>query len=173
MWDSLLPQTLLPGVSEDPFAAWTLGGGQTAEAEWPSSADGWDTQNAYPVNDYEMEEDETDTDTSSDDGQEDVGGPDIRHLGEEEAAETLYWAYRGAKRVWRRFTGKPVRKFRRFFKRSRFHQKGHKGKGRGFMYTRDDLYLFIKGKGKGKRAHTSGKGFGRRRNPKDRNGNVM
>jgi len=32
---------------------------------------------------------------------------------------------------------------------------------------------FLSGKGKGDRSHSSGKGFGRRKNPKDRNGQIM
>ena len=41
------------------------------------------------------------------------------------------------------------------------------------MWTQDDTLAYLKGKGKGKRAHTSGKGFGRRGNPRDRNGDIM
>ena len=41
------------------------------------------------------------------------------------------------------------------------------------MWTHDDTLAYLKGKGKGKRAHTSGKGFGCRGNPRDRNGEVM
>ena len=39
--------------------------------------------------------------------------------------------------------------------------------------TGDDVEFFLKGKGKGHRKHTTGKGFGRRKNPKDKDGNVM
>ncbi len=41
------------------------------------------------------------------------------------------------------------------------------------MWTQDDTLAYLRGEGKGKRAHTSGKGFGRRGNPRDRNGEVM
>ena len=45
-----------------------------------------------------------------------------------------------------------------------------KGKSRGFMWTRDDALTYLQGKGKGKHSGSSGKGFGRRSNPKDRAG---
>ena len=37
----------------------------------------------------------------------------------------------------------------------------------------EEQYALLKGKGKGQRTHSTGKGFGRRGNPKDKNGNVM
>ena len=40
------------------------------------------------------------------------------------------------------------------------------------MWTQDDTLAYLKGKGKGNRSHSSGKGFGRRKNPRDRNGNL-
>ena len=122
---------------------------------------------AYPA--YDQEDDGTDSDTSSDDGYEDVGGPNTANVSEQEAAETIYMAYRRAKRVWRRYTDKPVRKFRRHFKKFN----NTKGRGRGFFWTQDDVYAYLKGKGKGHRSHSSGKGFGRKKNPKDRNGNIL
>jgi hypothetical protein len=96
-------------------------------------------------------------------------------VSEAETAEGVYMLYRHAKKRWRRFTGKPVRKFRRHLK---FVRKG-KGKGkslgkqRGFMWTQEETLAYLKGKGKGDRVHTSGKGFGRRKNPKDQHGNIM
>ena len=72
-------------------------------------------------------------------------------------------------------TCKPVRKFRRHmnhhFKRSKGKGKG-KGKSRGFMWTHDDTLAYLKGQGKGGKSGSSGKGFGRRKNPKDRAGNT-
>ena len=62
-------------------------------------------------------------------------------MGDAEASEAIFYHYRSAKRVWRRFTGKPVRKFRRYFKRT-IRRKGEgpsEGKGRGFFYTQDDV----------------------------------
>ena len=94
-----------------------------------------------------------------------------------EAAHHIYLQMRTAKRTWRRFTGRPVRRFRRFFKASKGRGKGKiKGKrspGQAFMYTQDEVNAFLSGKGKGGRSHSSGKGFGRKKNPKDRNGQLM
>ena len=41
------------------------------------------------------------------------------------------------------------------------------------MWTADDALAYLKGKGKGHRSGTSGKGFGRKGNPKDREGVTM
>ena len=173
VWDSLLPQE--PG-SADPFAAWATGREPTQQpgVPWESgNAEPW-SQSAYPamafpVTDY-TEDDGTNTDTSSDSGHEVVAGPDTSRMSEAEAASTIYMAYRGAKRTWRRFTGKPVRKFRRTFKK---HHKGKGKGGRGFFLTQDDVHAYLQHKGKGHRKGSSGKGFGRKGNPKDRNGNTM
>ena len=86
---------------------------------------------------------------------------------------------RTAKRTWRRFTGRPVRKFRRFFKarrgKGKGKSKGKKGSGSGnsFMWYQEEVAAFLSGKGKGDRSHSSGKGFGRRKNPKGRDGQIM
>ena len=70
---------------------------------WPAEA-----HVAFPVT---QEDESEDTLTSSDDGAEDIRGPDTSNMGEHEAAEAIFFEYRRAKKVWRRFTGKPVRKF--------------------------------------------------------------
>ena len=41
------------------------------------------------------------------------------------------------------------------------------------MRTQEDVHVFLGGKGKGKHSNTSGKGFGRTGNPKDRHGVTM
>ena len=50
------------------------------------------------------------------------------------------------------------------------------GKGKGMRYgSQDDLqeqFAFLKGKGEGQRSNASGKGFGGRINPKDKQGNI-
>ena len=54
--------------------------------------------------------------------------------------------------MWRCFTGKPVRRFRRTLKRFKHtysRQKGY-GKQRGFLWTHDDTQAFFQKKGKGK-----------------------
>ena len=80
--------------------------------------------------------------------------------------------------------GKPTRAVRRFT-RKRAHAKGQsKGKGRGkgssaFLASMSDTEVDVfaglgrKGKSKGKGKRTSGKGFGRKRNPIGRDGAVM
>ena len=164
MWSSPNPAPVPP----PPVAMSQEGGCRTAETYWQSAMDD------------EIDSD-TDSMTSSDDfGETTVGGPDISQMGEAEAAESLFFQYRKAKRAWRRFTGKPVRRFRRTFNRSlkkggKGYGKGSYGKGkrRSFLYTKDDVQAFLSGKGKGHRSHTSGKGHGRRKNPRDRNGNTL
>ena len=190
-WDSLLPQD----PNDNPFAAWSnegqheppgesghtaTWGGTYAGGPWGSEhTEPWaatgGAQQAFPV-DYYDEDDGTDTDTSSDSGTENIAQPDVSSMSEAAATHAIYMAYRNAKRNWRRFSGKPVRKFRRHFRRYFSKGKGKgksKGKGRGFFWTQDDVQVFLKGKGKGHRSHTSGKGFGRRRNPTGRDGSTM
>ena len=67
--------------------------------------------------------------TSSDDGNVDdtMTVPGIEGMSEQEAHEHIYYQYRSAKRNWRRLTGRPVRAFRRTFKRSY----SSKGRGKG------------------------------------------
>ena len=109
--------------------------------------------------------------TSSDDGQEYVEVPDIGHLEPNVAAEHVYLMYRKRKRMWRRYTGRPTRTFRRHFRFYKRRVNGY-GKGKGFLADQvqpSDLDLqnaFLSGKGKGHRQLSSGKGFGRRLNPR-------
>ena len=166
---------------------WAASGGGHPEAGYPGWASGSTAPQsnviAYPTEAEEYyigdEDDEDSSATSSDSGNEEIPEiPGLEQLSQAEAAEHIYLQFRRAKRTWRRFTGRPVRKFRKnfkFHKRSKGKGKG-KGKGKshgGFMWTHDDTLAYLKGKGKGKRAHTSGKGFGRRGNPRDRNGEIM
>ena len=106
---------------------------------------------------YAAQDDEswngTDSDTSSDDDGEIIVEPGLENMTNAEAAEHIYMQYRRGKRLWRRFTGKPVRRFRRTLKRFKHQyarQKGY-GKQRGFLWTRDDAQMFFKRKGKRKR----------------------
>ena len=133
-------------------------------------------------------ESSTDTDTSSDSGKEEVDMSEFEHLDNIAASQKAFLGYRTAKRKWRRVTQKPVRKVRRFirktfkppFQRKFFRSHNTKGSGKGkgktrwpSFHTREEMATFLSGKGKGHRAHTSGKGNGRKGNPKDRDGNVM
>ena len=94
-------------MPDDPFAAWQEGRGLTSEAypvagstsDWPQLGAGprYDAEEAYAV--HEMEDDSTSSSaTSSDDGYEDTSMPDLSQFTNAEAAETVYYQYRTAKR---------------------------------------------------------------------------
>ena len=111
--------------------------------------------------------------TSSDDGQEFIETPEgLEDMPIDQATELVYMTYRRGKRFWRRFTGRPVRAFRRYHRR--FVKKRFRERRRHYYdeasEDSQDTEVFLKGKGKGK---STGKGFGRRGNPKDKSGNVM
>ena len=163
----------------EPWAFWAAGGRNNPEPSWTEAPyspmayqDGYGAS-AFPA--IPMSDDSTDSETSSDNDSEELPDPGVSHMSQAEAAEHIYMQYRKARRTWRRFTDKPVRKFRRHmnhhFKKGKGKGKGKsKGKSRGFMWTRDDALTYLQGKGKGKHSGSSGKGFGRRSNPKDRAG---
>jgi hypothetical protein len=115
----------------------------------------------------------SDTDTSLDDLTEPVADPGLSALPANQQGEAIYWAYKQAKKQWRRFSHKPPRKVRTFHKRA-------KGKGKGFSgpsnqspaYPAYPSYpawptmdIFFKGKG-GKGG--SGNGSGPRTNPREK-----
>ena len=92
-----------------------------------------------------------------------------------ELGEQCYYQYKRARRLWRRWSSKPVRCFRRNFM---FNQR-RKGKGKGkrnrfFLRSPPgEAFAYLKGKGKQGRSHTSGNGFGRKGNPNDKQGKDM
>ena len=161
----------------------------------------WSTANteAYPttaarevdvgagtLQEFEADEEDDSSATSSDSGQEKfddiyIGEQWVGDVPEDVAAEHVYQKYRKARRTWRRFTGRPVRKFRRFVKFQRRRKGKGKGKGNlkgtigkstpGFMWTHEDSLTYLKGKGRG--LNSSGKGFGRKKNPRDKSGAIM
>ena len=101
----------------------------------------WDPQPAegssswtFPSNQYE--ETESSSATSSDEGDLDETQtlPGIEGMSEQDAHEHIYYQYRNAKRNWRRLTGRPVRRFRRTFKKSTGKGKGYSRpkRGKGF-----------------------------------------
>ena len=186
-WDAA-PQ-LLYDPAVNPASLWDTGddyAGQTYgdgawESQWADPgggqwADSEDTY-AFPV-DNDWQSDPSSSATSSDYQDDEIEMPDLSSMTDADAAEMIYLQYRKAKRTWRRFTGRPVRRFRRRFKKFMRKGKGKgkgrkgKGKGKGFMYTRDDMEAFL-AKGGGKRPGSSGKGKGRRKNPRGRDGNIM
>ena len=154
--------------------AWQSGWEAPGDASWNHAPGTWNTQDptnawAYPVT--EGNNSDTDSATSSDSGGQ-LDTSDFAHLPEHEADQYLFGEYQHAKKRWRRFSGKPVRALRRVLRR--------KGKGKGkskskqrnsYLNIPEILEYYYKGKGKGK--PTSGKGFGRRINPKDRQGQIM
>ena len=78
------------------------------------------TQQTYATqyDEADFETDGTDTDTSSDDGEKiPIDFTSWIHMPAEEAGQEIYWMYKTAKKAWRRFSNKPVRKARRFAKR--------------------------------------------------------
>jgi hypothetical protein len=88
------------------------------------------------------------------------------HKDDANLGEKLYLAYTRTKKAWRRFTYKPVRKFRRFLKR--------KGKGRGkglrnYLWTTSDadMQSFFQQHKKPYYGRSSGKGSrkGKHNNP--------
>ena len=184
VWDNLVP------APPNPFDMWAAGGeGGTTDASQAylqsgnsggnRTVDTWGQMTSYPALSVDEDDSGTDTDTSSDDGVEDTQPIDITGMSEPDACEAVYLAYRRAKRNWRRFTGKPVRRFRRHFKRYTKTRYGKgRGKGRGFFWSQDDVFAYLKGKGKGHKGNTSGKGHGRlslyqKTNPKGRDGKIM
>ena len=134
----------------------------------------------YDANDGELDSG-TDSDTISSIGDTvhpEPAGPPERH------GQDIFWAYQQAKSRWRKYSGKPTRKVRRFVRK-----KGKsKGKGRLPFRGKTSISTYLartaeagaletvflqKGKGKGKHSKSTGLGFGRKKNPKDRNGKTM
>ena len=141
---------------------------------WKTPAGGWHTHasgtfwayaNLPIVDGYQSG---TDTDTESDSGMSIFSDTDIKGLAPGDGASKLYWGYRKAKKRWRRYTGKPVRKARRWVKR----RGGSGGRTARKYLNHDDAEAYFKrrtkvrGKGKRCRSHrTFGTGFGSKRNP--------
>ena len=133
---------------------------------WGEGSPDW----AFATGVAEEEASWTDSATSSDQEGFVVDTQDLRGMSNQQADEYLFGRYQDAKRRWRRFTGKPVRRLRTVFRR-----KG-KGKGKGsrsYLNLGEALEQSSYFKGKGKGGRSSGKGFGRRINPKGRDGEVL
>lgn len=82
----------------------------------------------------------------------------------------ICFEYTEAKRRWRKFSGKPVRALRRVLRR--------KGKGKGkvkgsFFDITNALHESSYFRSKGKGGKSSGKGWGRKQNPKGRDGEIL
>ena len=160
------------------YAAWSWD--RSGSQEEASGSQAWTFPSA------QEDASESTSATSSDDGERDdtIWDPEIEGMNDQDAAEHIYYQYRSAKRNWRRYTGRPVRRFRRTFKKSHIGRGKGKGssfgrrtnyrktntRGKGFWFT-EPVMTFLQSKGKGSR--TTGKGFGRKGNPRDKNGEVM
>ena len=122
-WDSLLPsEPTFPQfdatASQNPFSQLpATGGHQSVNSGLPpwGSSTAQEHSQAFPVNAFESSSDGSET--SSDDDCEMLGTPGIQDLSSDQAGELLFYQYRRARKAWRRFTGRPVRRFRRKFKK--------------------------------------------------------
>ena len=127
------PAAVTPGQNTDNwFGSQSVDAGGTAASSgrfWPPA------EGAMPSGDDETQhafqstiddDDGTDTDTASDAGSA-LADDDLP--GETPAAkfERYFWQYDQAKKRFRRFAGKPVRKARRFVKRTKGKGKGGRG----------------------------------------------
>ena len=163
------------------------------QSSWQSQ---WHSSEAYPT--YTQPQDPyvylsegqgdsgTDTDTSSDYGEE--AWPAAEGATANEQAAELYWAYSRAKARWRSFMGKPTRKARRFARRAIYKGgKGGKnkhGKPKGKIINTSsylselnesqlmEIFPAFRAKG-GKKGAGSGKGKGRKGNPRGPDGRKM
>ena len=105
-----------------------------------SASSSWNPQPQLQESTYYGEEPESSDSssdasaTSSDDGAP-MSDPGIADMDDHQAAEYMFLKFRKARRQWRRFTGRPVRRFRRkvkkHYKKRHYWSKGGKGKGHG------------------------------------------
>ena len=136
----------------------------------------------------------TDSDTSSDSKTEPIDFTDCPNFDDpNQVSEHLFFQYRHAKRRWRRWSQKPVRRVRRYFKKTAYTKDYGRGKSRGRFgkgryksrrsyYTdwrnlspRDmnEALTYLQREDPSVNVYTSGKGKGRRGNPKGADGNVL
>ncbi len=121
----------------------------------------------------------TDSDTSSDDYENfHIDWTDVDNMVYEDAIEHLYYQMRYAKRRWRRFRGKPTRRARRFANRATTGTSPVRRSSNKYHMTCDylggaDHTSFLINRNRDKSTRTSGKGFGRVKNPIGQDGKVM
>ena len=122
--------------------------------------------------------DPTDSETSSDSGNEDLQlPPEWNGMTAPEVGRLIFYQHRRFKKAWRRFRQKPVRRFRRTMKKHfRKHRRysharsGRFGAGRGSFLSREEVQAYVS---KHARTQSSGKGFGRKGNPKGKDGQTL
>lgn len=155
-----------------PEASDSTGGWGPVSPEAPAAG----TYTAQPVRE---DSSGAETDTSSDSGNEMLEPLCYVGMTAPQIAEAIYMQYRQAEERRRRCAGKPVRKVRRGFKKHRKGSgRGHKGGrysswGQGnnrifALFTEVEVQALLSSKGKEQRKGSSGKGFGRKGNPKNR-----
>jgi hypothetical protein len=126
------------GSQPYPFALWSPGGSQTADT-WAQQQtflqqSDWAGEQVH----FDAPDEETDSATSADSGIEEVTDIDFAHLSDRDASEQSFSAYGRARRARRRFTGKPIRRFRHVIKRAKGYRKGN---GARFFWTQDDTFV--------------------------------
>ena len=119
--------------------------------------------------------DPTDSDTSSDSGNEDLDlPPEWNNVQASELGPQVFFQHRRWKKAWRRFRSKPVRRFRRtmkkHFRKHRNFTSSHGKRSRGMFLTQEEVQAYVS---KHARSQSSGKGFGRRGNPKGKDGKPL
>jgi hypothetical protein len=103
-WDHILAQPLVD--NSDPFGVWCAGGSHQTETSQTL------VRQSFAAETQDGDWDDDTSDTLS----EELPDSGISKMNEAEASAQLLWSYRRARRNWRRFTGKLVRKFRRVIK---------------------------------------------------------
>ncbi len=146
----------------------------------------YEQEQIYNNGDYIDYDSGTDSDTQSDCG-EGYTYEDVQDVPPDEASQVLWTKYQHAKGRWREHERRPVRKVRRFFRK----YLSSKGKGKGKRAKASALATYAtnlshddyqeifygkgksKGRGKLKGVRSSGKGAGRRKNPRGKDGQIM
>ena len=153
-----------PWASQDPWSGSSLPG----PAAQTSQPDVWAHYNQGAAYFGGTEDSGTDTETVSSSYTTVVDGPDLQGVNEAQVGELIFWNYQQSKSRGRAWAGKPVRRARRFM-----HRKG------AFLAALTDaevnniFYTGGKGKPGRKGKRSSGKSFGRRKNRRGRDGQVM
>ena len=101
---------------------WDTNQGLGMSGDWSGvGSQSLDTTSAYPATGPDSG---TESDSSSDDWEAPLDNPYLQEPPERQE-QSVYWQYSQAKRLWRRYSQKPIRKVRRFVRK-----KDGKGKGK-------------------------------------------
>ena len=175
-----------PWMTADPWGGQAANLPQAFQQQQSAMPETWSNQHhqsqptqspqAFPIQtQWQAGESDADTDSNTESSLGDAinyAAPEFAGLTHPQISEKLWWNMARSKSLWRKHMNKPVRKARRFFKKSfpQLRQPKGKGKGRYHAMTNMDAHqhdqVFFGGKGSSKGKHrTTGKGFGRRTNP--------